>query len=100
MKQRVDNTLVEIYNKLLANESKIDNLGLYSGKSGFVLFYVYYGKYMKNQNIINKGITLFESILSNFSSIESTNFADGVSGVLWMLEHLKRIGVYDFDNSI
>ena len=46
MKQKIDNTLSEIYNKLLANENNNDDLGLYSGKSGFALFYVYYGKYL------------------------------------------------------
>jgi len=75
-----------------ATEPLPDNIGgLYGGEWGNLLFICYYAKYSKNSKIIELTETYSNRLLSH-NSLEnlSHTFSDGFSGILYLLNFLKK----------
>lgn len=96
------NTLLKNIANAIAN-AKDDNIGLFTGMSGFALYELSYGIYFQNDDILTKGMLFVEKILNkmhNSNAIES--LCSGVAGVGWLLNYIteERWDIYDNIDSV
>lgn len=68
--------------------------GLSYGKTGGVLLYAYYGKLTGEERYTQYAMELIQDIFTGFNtspySITSTEYYSGLTGFLWVLDHLHR----------
>jgi len=83
--------------EVLISEKKFEENGLLTGKTGIGLFYVFYSKFVKDEEIMNEGIKLitetFEDIVNNKFTLPT--FCDGIAGYTWALEFLADNKILD-----
>jgi lantibiotic biosynthesis protein len=83
---------------LLNYKDKNENISLFEGKAGIVLFWAYFLEYSGN---IKLEKTLSSLIYDVFQGIrlgsKSPAFGNGLAGIGWVIEHLKQSGFIDID---
>lgn len=91
----------KLFNHLSEVFEKEDRIGLLDGYAGYLLLYGYYAAYEKNMAVCDEQIgTCFEKINTGISdSNQSVLVSNGLSGVLWCLNHLYENGIIDIDDS-
>jgi hypothetical protein len=72
-----------------------DDLSLYDGKSGSILFLFYYSKYTGQPAYRDYANNLLDQVSDNIHLVHSPGFLDGVTGIGWTIEHLARNGFID-----
>ncbi|WP_405199320.1 lanthionine synthetase C family protein [Christiangramia sp. LLG6405-1] len=75
-----------------------ENIGAINGLSGISFFYLYYGRFLNSDEIIQKGSELINVCLEkvNQGSL-NPSYCYGVSGFGWALDHLTKEGFIEAD---
>jgi lantibiotic modifying enzyme len=75
------------------NISNINDIGLYTGLSGMVLFLSYYSKHYKSKTYEESTHEALTKIINLLNSAEQApSYCSGIAGVGWMMMHLKEKG--------
>ena len=91
-------TIRKIYNHLLLNIAYVNNPGLYSGKTGCLLFFAHYAKLYDdkvNDEIVSE---IIDDIFSTVGKISELNIPDGVCGVGWGVEYILQNQLMEGDS--
>ncbi|WP_019539558.1 hypothetical protein [Proteiniphilum acetatigenes] len=83
-RNKIENLVTLIYDKLSSNKEKIIDHELYSGKLGLVLYYFYYSQ-IQNK-IIDEDIKLLDEILDNISTLNIKAIDD-----IFLFSHLGLV---------
>lgn len=100
MKTEVPNDqLFLIVNNLIVNTSNLQNLGLYRGKMGIILFFYHYAQY--SRNIIYKDFAnvLIDELCDELTTQLPATFDDGLCGIGWGFEYLIHHNFIDGDSN-
>ena len=95
--EQVKNKINEIYTEVIKKEV-CNYYGLLGGYSGVLLFLYYYYKFTKNEDVLNKLHSFFNSVYSNFYKEGIGTFCNGYSGICWLIRFLHKEGVIESDN--
>ena len=92
----IEKKIDQIFEVLISEKNVVKN-GLLTGKTGIGLFYIFYSKFVKDEEIMNEGIKLitetFEDIVNNKFTLPT--FCDGIAGYTWALEFLVENKILD-----
>lgn len=80
--------LQKIANHLILHVNLLDNLGLYYGKMGIVIFLYHYAKFTDNKIIADFADELLEDILNKINHELTFDFVNGYCGIGWSIEYL------------
>lgn len=96
-RQKVDQIAECIYNKINLCQ-KDNNLGLYNGEFGILLFLYHYSKYTQNPKYISLVETYTEELTERLlTEINIHTYCSGLSGILYLFEYLKKNDFIDID---
>jgi lantibiotic modifying enzyme len=97
----IQNKIEKLFNSLSNEIAGEERIGLLDGYSGLLLFFAYYASYKKNAEVCDEQIgACFEKLSNNISnSSQSVLVSNGLSGVMWSLNHLYDQGFIDVDDS-
>lgn len=87
-----DKLLSRIANHLILNASFLDNIGLYHGKMGIVLFFAHYAKYTENSLYDDFAGELLDEIYKEVHDGLSVDLANGLCGIGWGVLYLLQNG--------
>lgn len=87
-----DKLLSRIANHLILNTSFLDNLGLYHGKMGIVLFFVHYAKYTGNSLYDDFAGELLDEIYEEIDDGLPIDLENGLCGIGWGILYLFQNG--------
>lgn len=93
------NELQEIADNYLLDDLNSLPIGLCKGKTGLVLFYLYYSRFTKNHWYESYAEELFNEICNEIHTELSTTFAHGLCGIGWAIEYMKSCNFLDNDNT-
>ena len=72
--------------------------GLMTGKAGLVLFLVYHARIFRNDESANYAYSLINSIIDDINNKQvALTFSDGLAGIGWLLLHLQRYDMIEFN---
>lgn len=80
--------LKRIANHLIVNTSGLDNIGLYYGKMGIVLFFVHYARYVENLVYEDYASELLDEVYEDICDETPLNFSNGLCGIGWSILYL------------
>lgn len=87
----MDNLLLtRIANYLMMNASFQDDLGIYHGKMGCVLFFAHYSRYMGQLCYVEFASELLDEIYADLNERTPVDFAHGLCGIAWGIEYLVQ----------
>lgn len=89
--------LTKIANYLMMNASFQDDLGLYKGKMGCVLFFAHYSRYTGKLYYADFANELLDEICEELNECTPINFAYGLCGIAWGIEHLVQLNFIQGD---
>ena len=94
----ITNYLYRNYDKFAVNL----NNSLFEGKAGISLYLFYASKYFDEPKFENKSILILESIIEDINKNPIIiNYYNGLSGILWYIKHLIKVGgLSEEDSSI
>lgn len=84
--------LNRIANYLMMNASFQDDLGIYQGKMGCVLFFAHYSHHTNQLSYAEFASELLDEIYEDLTERTPINFAYGLCGIAWGIEHLTQQG--------
>lgn len=90
--------LAKIANHLIINSSFLDNLGLFHGKMGIVIFLYHYSQYTKNDTIHQFADEILLEILNEIHDELPVDFANGYCGIGWAIEFLLQKNFIEGDS--
>ncbi len=82
--------LTRIANYLMMNASFQDDLGVYRGKMGCVLFFAHYSRYTNQLYYGEFASELLDEICESINDYTPVDFAYGICGIAWGIEHLVQ----------
>lgn len=85
-----DLLLTRIANYLMMNASFQDDLGIYQGKMGCVLFFAHYSRYTDQLRYAEFASELLDEIYTDLNERTPVDFAYGLCGIAWGIEHLVQ----------
>lgn len=86
-----DNELLQkIANHLIINSSFLDNLGLFHGKMGIVIFFYHYARYTNNPLYEEFAGELLDEIFEEIHDKLPIDFENGYLGIGWGIEYLAE----------
>lgn len=88
-KNTKDALLHRIANHLILNASFLNNLGLYHGKMGVVLFFAHYARYTNNSLYESFAEEILKEIYEEVNDCLPIYMSNGLCGIGWGLEYLK-----------
>jgi lantibiotic modifying enzyme len=93
--------LLEIMETIEANHRMIKAPGLDNGLAGIGLLYGYYGSAFGDLEYKDKALDMLERALAGFDDDPDAgfSFASGLSGILWVIQHLNKNGIIALDAS-
>lgn len=80
----------KIVNRLILNSSNLNNLGLYHGKMGIVLYFYQYAIYSKENIYKIYAEELLEEIFNEIDISISIYMENGLCGIGWAIEYLVQ----------
>lgn len=81
----------EIADQLKEDILKIENIGLFSGKTGICLFFFYYAKLVNRAEYSDLAHDIFGNVFDEITGRDiNCTLANGLSGIGWAVEHLVR----------
>jgi len=89
--------LQRIINILLINGGFLENVGLYTGEMGLVLFFFRYARYTGNGLYKDYGFDLIEKIQNRLHNETPIDYKQGTSGIGSAIEYLVQEGFIDAD---
>ena len=91
MKKEEDIELLQrIANHLIINSSFLDNLGLFHGKMGIVIFFYHYSRYTRNPLYEEFAGELLDEIFEEIHDKLPIDFENGYLGIGWGIEYLAE----------
>lgn len=90
-----DNILKQIADYNLLYGLFDESLGLYKGKMGMALFFFFLSRHYANHWYEEFAVELLDDICNGFLHQSSITFADGLCGIGWSIEFLKKQGFVD-----
>lgn len=90
--------LKDIATHLMIYSSTLNNIGLYHGKMGLILFFVHYSHYVGNTLFEDFAYSLLDDIYNEIDSSLSFDFENGLSGIGWAIEYLLQNGFMNGDS--
>lgn len=84
--------LQRIARYLMLHSSFTDNIGLFDGKMGIVLFFMNYSRYTGCKRYEKFAGELIDEIYAEIRIDCSSNFGNGLAGIAWGMEYLIRNG--------
>lgn len=89
MSKKEDDILLErIANHLIIQTSVMDDIGLYYGKMGIVLFFAHYARYTGCSVYEDFADELLGEVIENISDELPINMRTGLCGIGWGIEYL------------
>ena len=95
--QTIQSYLQRISNILLINGGFLDNIGLYTGEMGLVLFFFKYARYAGNELFKDYGFELIEKIQQRIYKELPIDYKKGLSGIGSAIEYLVQEGFIEAD---
>lgn len=87
----LENQLEEIREILDYNYSSVKNIGTVAGLSGISLFYFYYSRYTNSDKYFNEGSKILKECIGLINQgYNISTYANGISGLGWLLNHLEQ----------
>lgn len=83
-------SLTRIANYLMMNASFQDDLGIFQGKMGCVLFFAHYSRYISQERYAEFASELLDEIYADLNERTPVDFAYGLCGIAWGIEHLVQ----------
>ena len=90
--------LERIANHLIINSSFLDDLGLFHGKMGIVIFFYHYSRYTNNPIYEEFAGELLDEVYEDIHRGMSFDFEDGLCGIGWGIEYLLQNGYIEGDS--
>lgn len=91
----VDKYLSQTARHYMLHGSFMDNIGLFRGKMGLVLFYFLYSRYTSNSLYEDFAVELFDEICEDISFETPIGLRDGLCGIGWGILFLHKEGLID-----
>ena len=88
----------DIIHQLLLRSSMINDVGLFHGKMGLILFFAHYFKHTGHQVYEDTADELMNELHEEINSVQATGFASGLSGIGWGIEYLIQAGFFEADS--
>lgn len=93
----MNKTLRQIADYHILNGYLCPDFSLMGGKMGVVLFFLFYARHTQNCWYEEFADDLLDDVCSNLNVNLPTNFANGLCGIGWSIEFMKRQGFIDDD---
>ena len=84
--------LNRIVNHLILHSCSLDDVGLFHGKTGVVLFFAHYARYTGIEMYDDFAEKLLEDIANNISKALPINMEFGLCGIGWGINYLIQNG--------
>ena len=91
----MENRLKRTAHHYMLHGSFMDNIGLFRGKMGLVLFYFLYSRYTSNPLYEDFAVELFNEICEDVSIDTPIGLRDGLCGIGWGILFLHKEGFID-----
>ncbi len=96
-KNKSADLLMRISHHLVIHSSFMNNLGLFNGKMGIVLFFAHLSRFTENIIYDNYASDLLDEICANLHKRYPVDFEDGLCGIGWGIEYLAQNGFMEID---
>lgn len=87
---KIEIKLNQISDFLISNSSRVDNLGLISGKFGIAIFLYNYSRIKKLEIYSNYADKLIDKVYKKIDTCSQFGFEKGIIGIAWGIEYLIR----------
>lgn len=94
-----DISLNRIANHLILNSSSLDDLGLYNGKMGIVLFFAHYARMTQQKIYDDFAGEILEEIIDDININLPWFMKDGIVGIMWGIEYLFQHNFLEGDSN-
>lgn len=84
------NSVQDILNHLILKSSELRNIGLYHGKIGIVLGFLFYSRYSDTPIYAEYAYELLDEVCSELPGVESFDFENGLSGIGWAISFMLK----------
>lgn len=98
MKTEKDILLRRIANHLILHSIDMEDIGLFHGKMGIVLFFAHYARYTDQAIYDDFAGELLEEICENIPETFPINLETGLCGIGWGIEYLIKNGFMEGDS--
>lgn len=95
-----NNILKQIANTIYINHQHIEQPGLLNGNMGITLFLYLYSRYTASYQYEILADELIDSIYSKMNKKTDVSFANGLGGIGWGFEFLKKQGFIEMDDEV
>lgn len=85
-----DDYPLRVAHHLIINSSYTDNLGLYDGKMGILIFFAHFARYTQKKIYDNFAGKLLDEIYAEIHTETPINFKNGLCGIGWSMEYLLQ----------
>lgn len=92
--------LERIANHLMLKTSSSDDLGLYNGKIGVVLFFYHYAKHTDNQLYDDFAGLILDEIYNEMHELLPIAFSNGICGIAWSVNYLLKNNFVEGDPEV
>ena len=99
MNTEKDILLRRIANHLILHSIDIEDIGLFHGKMGVVLFFAHYARYTDSAIYDDFAGELLEEICENIPETLPINLETGLCGIGWGIEYLIQNGFMEGDSN-
>lgn len=94
-----DILLKRIANHLILHSSNLEDVGLFHGKMGIVLFFAHYARYTNMTAYDDFADELLDEVANNISNTLPINMESGLCGIGWGIEYLIQNGFMNGDSN-
>jgi lantibiotic modifying enzyme len=91
--------LQRVINHLIINSSFLDNLGLFRGKMGIVIFFFHYSRHTSDSLYKEFAENLLNEIFEEIHNRLPVDLEDGYLGIGWAIEYLAQQGFIEGDTN-
>lgn len=85
-----DQYLLRIARHLIINSCYTDNLGLFNGKIGIVIFFAHFARYSRKKIYDDFAGKLLDEVYAQIHAETPINFKNGLCGIGWSMEYLLQ----------
>lgn len=87
--------LFRIARHLIVNSSYTDNLGLFDGKMGILIFFAHFARYTQKKIYDDFAGKLLDEVYTEIHTETPINFKNGLCGIGWSMEYLLQNNFLD-----
>lgn len=85
---------------VLLKISFVENLGLYHGRMGLILFLAYYSRYAKLSYLESLIVDLIIELFEEISPTTCIDLENGLAGIGWAIDHLIKVNIVEGNQDI